>query len=226
MPGVDIPSLVGGRAGYVGFTAGTGGLSATQTIQGWTYSPTVASRPPRSTSPPPTTRPASTPTARRSPAASAAPAPRSRRPCWAPSQTWNGLTFNLGPAGANDLVQALGQSVTLPQGRYSSLSLPGLRRRRQLSLRSRSSSPTPMGRRKPSPRASAIGRPRRGTPASPRPSRWPTRTSPTGRRPTRARPRPHTYLYGYTFALNNSKTVKSLTLPNQGGIHVAALDLS
>ncbi len=36
---VNIPSLVGGSAAYVGFTAGTGGLTATQNILNWTYGP-------------------------------------------------------------------------------------------------------------------------------------------------------------------------------------------
>ena len=34
---VDIPTIVGGPVGYVGFTAGTGGLGAVQDILGWTY---------------------------------------------------------------------------------------------------------------------------------------------------------------------------------------------
>jgi hypothetical protein len=35
---VNIPSIVGGNAAFVGFTAGTGGLTATQEILTWTYS--------------------------------------------------------------------------------------------------------------------------------------------------------------------------------------------
>jgi murein DD-endopeptidase MepM/ murein hydrolase activator NlpD len=38
---VDIPSLVGGNAAYVGFTGGTGSLTATQDIVNWTYNPVV-----------------------------------------------------------------------------------------------------------------------------------------------------------------------------------------
>jgi LysM repeat protein len=34
---VNIPSLVGGNAAYVGFTGGTGGMSATQNVLSWTY---------------------------------------------------------------------------------------------------------------------------------------------------------------------------------------------
>jgi hypothetical protein len=36
---VDIVSAVGSNLGYVGFTAGTGGLTATQRILTWSFSP-------------------------------------------------------------------------------------------------------------------------------------------------------------------------------------------
>jgi hypothetical protein len=36
---VNIPSIVGGNTAYVGFTAGTGGTTATQEILTWTYTP-------------------------------------------------------------------------------------------------------------------------------------------------------------------------------------------
>jgi hypothetical protein len=39
---VNIPSIVGGNTAYVGFTAGTGGSTATQEIITWTYNNTVA----------------------------------------------------------------------------------------------------------------------------------------------------------------------------------------
>jgi lysophospholipase L1-like esterase len=38
---VNIPAAIGGGKAYVGFTAGTGGLSATQDILNWTYAPTL-----------------------------------------------------------------------------------------------------------------------------------------------------------------------------------------
>jgi hypothetical protein len=38
---VNIPSLVGGGAAYVGFTGGTGGLTATQDVLSWEYTPTT-----------------------------------------------------------------------------------------------------------------------------------------------------------------------------------------
>jgi hypothetical protein len=34
---INIPSTVGGNTAYVGFTGGTGGLTATQEILAWTY---------------------------------------------------------------------------------------------------------------------------------------------------------------------------------------------
>jgi lysophospholipase L1-like esterase len=42
---VDIPSIVGGTSAYVGFTAGTGGLTATQIILDWTYTPALVAPP-------------------------------------------------------------------------------------------------------------------------------------------------------------------------------------
>ena len=39
---VSIPSFVGNNAGYVGFTAGTGGLAAVQQILNWSYTPLPA----------------------------------------------------------------------------------------------------------------------------------------------------------------------------------------
>jgi hypothetical protein len=38
---IDIPQIVGGNTAYVGFTGGTGGLSASQKIETWTFSPTT-----------------------------------------------------------------------------------------------------------------------------------------------------------------------------------------
>ena len=43
---VNIPSLAGGNTAYVGFTAGTGGLSATQQVLNWTYSTGSGTTPP------------------------------------------------------------------------------------------------------------------------------------------------------------------------------------
>lgn len=39
--------------------------------------------------------------------------------------TWNGLVFTLGPANANDAVSCAGQTVTLPSGSFTSLQLLG-----------------------------------------------------------------------------------------------------
>ncbi len=38
---VNISAVLGGNTAYVGFTAGTGGETATQTIFTWTYTPGV-----------------------------------------------------------------------------------------------------------------------------------------------------------------------------------------
>ena len=39
------------------------------------------------------------------------------------SQTWNGQTFSISPAGADNVVRATGQTVALPAGQYSKLEL-------------------------------------------------------------------------------------------------------
>jgi hypothetical protein len=41
------------------------------------------------------------------------------------SVTWNGQVFDFGPAGTNDVVEANGQSVTLPAGSYNALDILG-----------------------------------------------------------------------------------------------------
>jgi hypothetical protein len=38
---INIPATVGGNTAYLGFTGGTGGLTATQEILTWTYNNTV-----------------------------------------------------------------------------------------------------------------------------------------------------------------------------------------
>ena len=42
---VNIPQIVGGNTAYVGFTGGTGGQTASQKIETWTFTPTTASAP-------------------------------------------------------------------------------------------------------------------------------------------------------------------------------------
>jgi fibronectin type 3 domain-containing protein len=42
---INIPGTVGGNSAFVGFTGGTGGLTATQDIRTWTFSPTASSAP-------------------------------------------------------------------------------------------------------------------------------------------------------------------------------------
>ncbi len=42
---VNIPSIVGASTAYAGFTGGTGGVTATQNIQSWTFTPAATSSP-------------------------------------------------------------------------------------------------------------------------------------------------------------------------------------
>ncbi len=43
-----------------------------------------------------------------------------------PSVTWSGLNFTIGPANTKDVVQATGQTITVPEGEYTSVKLLAL----------------------------------------------------------------------------------------------------
>jgi hypothetical protein len=48
---VNIPQVVGSNTAYIGFTGGTGGLSASQKIESWTYAPSNSSSTPQAAAP-------------------------------------------------------------------------------------------------------------------------------------------------------------------------------
>ena len=118
--GQNIPGLVGGSSAYVGFTAGTGGATATQAIRSWTYTPATSQ-------------------VDLSAAFNLAGIQADNTKftgglggsaisanLLGASRSWNGETFNFGTAGAKNLVQALGQTITLAAGNYSKLSFLAL----------------------------------------------------------------------------------------------------
>jgi len=126
--GLNIASLVGAGQAYVGFTAGTGGLTATQNIQSWTYSTTAPAIATHALSVPPT-----------------APA--------ANSAAWAGNSSSTGIAD---------QGATAGTARH------------------------PASGSKVNSRSANVPR----------------------------------VLYGYSFALNKTKAVKSITPPNQSGVKI------
>ena len=135
------------------------------------------------------------------------------------SVNWNGNTFNIGSPGTDDLVEGLGQTLTVPTGNYSSLQIlataarggqgnqvftihytDGTTQTVTQSISDWASSSTNSGE------SVAVSMPYFDTAAG---------TKQTGTR----------RVYGYSFALNPLKTVESITLPNNGNVKVFAMDV-
>jgi|GEM_PF-1342444 len=133
--------------------------------------------------------------------------------------TWNGAPFAFGPANSPDAVSSSGQTVALPSGNFSSLRLLGTALNGNQASQvftvtyadGSSSSFTqnlsdwfsPQGYRG---EAKAVSMPYRNVSNGVRDART-------------------FFLYGYTFPLDSSKTVTSITLPNNGNVEVLALTL-
>src|SRR5208337_1103937 len=135
---------------------------------------------------------------------------------------WAGTTFNLGPAGQNNVVAANNQTVVLPGGTYTALQLLG----------------------------AAVFGPQSGTftvhysdgsssTFTQSFSDWAHNTSKPGESVVESmgyrnydqsggngRNTQSLFVYGYSFALNSKKTVLSVTLPKNSDIKILAMDLS
>lgn len=137
------------------------------------------------------------------------------------SATWGGSSFALGPAGANDVVHGgTGVLVSLPAGQYSSLQLLATAVNGNISSSTFTVAYTD------------------GTTQSFNQgiSDWFTPQSYSGESTAITMPYRDTYrgardtrtfnVYGYTFALNPAKTVRSVTLPTSNNVMVLAADLT
>jgi hypothetical protein len=137
-------------------------------------------------------------------------------------QTWNGHAYIIGPAGAADVVSAVGQTIALTQGQFSTLSFLATATNGSYASQSFTVTYTDGTTQTFSQSISdwynsqgyagetvAISMAYRdlynGTTSSP--SSGPFK------------------IYGYSFALNPSKTVNSITLPNQPNVKLLAIDL-
>jgi hypothetical protein len=136
-----------------------------------------------------------------------------------PSVTAGGSTFNLGPAGANDAVQASGQTIALPQDRFNTLAFLG----------------TGVNGNQPGQTFTVTYVDGTVATFSQGLSDWahpqsyagesiavamPYRNKSDGTRNT------HPYnLYLYSLTLDPSKAVSSITLPNDGNVRVLAMNL-
>jgi len=132
--------------------------------------------------------------------------------------SWGSSSFNLGGDGANNVVQATGQTILLQPGKYSTLRLLG----------------------------TAAGSIESGTftihytdgtstTVTQQFSTWFTNSSEPGERVVKTmryydrggiQYHRSTYLYGYSLALDPTRTVLSVTLPDNSDIKILAMDLS
>jgi hypothetical protein len=135
------------------------------------------------------------------------------------SVAWNGTTFNLGAANTNNVISAVGQTINLPAGNFSTLNFlaTGVNGNQanqtftvkytdgttQTFTQSFSDWFFPQGYSGESKAVTMAYRDGSG--------------GGNGGGPL--------YLYGYSFALNSGKTVQSITLPNNGNVEILAITL-
>ncbi len=135
------------------------------------------------------------------------------------SVTWSNTSFSLGTAGANNVVKGTGQTISLTQGNYTSLkflatAVNGNRTNQTFVVRYTDGTSTTF--------TQGI-------------SDWASTNTLAGesvavtmkyRNRSNGTKQNGTYrLYGYSFAVNPSKTLQSITLPNNGNVNLFAITL-
>ena len=137
-----------------------------------------------------------------------------------PAQTWKGVRFTLGPVGANDVVTAHGGTVALPTGAHASLWLLGAAIDGSQKAQAFTVSYTDGTSQSLVQNMSDWFQPE-GFPGESRAVRMPYRVLATGEKD------PRTFcVYSYGFTLDPTKTVKSLTLPDNGNVKILAVTLA
>jgi subtilase family serine protease len=135
------------------------------------------------------------------------------------SQTWNGIPFTLGPANVNNEVYGTGQTLTLPSGKFSTLRMlaagtNGAQTSQKFVVTYTSGATATFTQSL---------------------SDWSEPNNYSGE--TKVVTMPYVdeyngtelsvpvYLYGYSFAINNTLTVKSVKIPNNANVNVMAITL-
>ena len=136
------------------------------------------------------------------------------------TKTYKDVQFDLGPAGKPDLVACAGQMVPVNVGPASSLWLMATAVEGNQMAQTLLVTYTDGTQDTLSQNFSDWFQPR-NFPGEGRAVRMPYRLLPDGSKDTRT-----FYVYGYGFALNASKTVKSVTLPNNANVKLFALSLA
>jgi hypothetical protein len=134
--------------------------------------------------------------------------------------SFGGKSYNIGPAGANDVVSATGQTITLPSGTDTSLSflatgVDGNQAGQNFTVTYTDNSTQTFTQS-----VSDWFSPQNYTGES-KAITMAYRDTSNGGRDSRT-----FYVYGYSFSLNSAKTVKSFTLPNDSNIEVLAIDVT
>ena len=217
--GYNIPQLVGGNTAYVGFTGGTGGLTATQDILTWTYKSTAPSQ-----------TQVNLAGAFNGVGIMADGTPFSNGldsngqalsgNLLGTTATWSGTTFSLGAAGASDVICGAGQAIALPAGFFSSLNLLAVgvsgNQPNQVFTVTYTDGTTSTFTQSVSDWQNPQNYAGEATAVN----------MPYANRADGTKVNVATNIYGYTFKLDPSRGVKSLTLQNNPQLKLLALTLS
>jgi hypothetical protein len=135
------------------------------------------------------------------------------------SVTWNGVTYAIGPAGGNNVVQASGQAVSLPAGSFRALSflataVNGSQATQTFTV-TYTDGTTQTFTQSISDWLAPQGYPGESTAI----------TMAYRDRGDGSQDNQKTYVYGYSLALDSSKTVQSITLPNDANVDLLAIAL-
>jgi hypothetical protein len=137
-------------------------------------------------------------------------------------QNWNGHAYIIGPAGAADVVSAVGQTIALTQGQFSTLSFLATATNGSYASQSFTVTYTD-GTTQTFSQSISDWYNSQGYAGETVAIRMAYRDLYNG---TKSSPSSGPFkIYGYSFALNPSKTVKSITLPNQPNVKLLAIDL-
>jgi len=137
-----------------------------------------------------------------------------------PAPSWNGTTFNLGPMNASDAVSCAGQTITLPSGQCTTLLMLGTAVNGTQNNQTFTVTYTDNSTAAFSQNLSDWYSPQYYAAESI------AATMPYRDHSDATRDNHNVYLYGYSFTLNQTKPVKSITLPNNGNVIVLAIALA
>ena len=135
------------------------------------------------------------------------------------SQTWNGLTFSLGVPGVNDVAQATGQTIALPSGSYSKVeflatAVNGNQINQTFTVHYTDGTSTTFTQN-----ISDWATPQGFTGES-------TVVAGTYRNTAAGGSSSGTFdVYGYSLAVDGSKTIASITLPNDKNVEVLSMSM-